>query len=254
MDQAAILRDYQELRHKSVAVNTRLVQSLNREEIGAAASALGMLHGKRIELETEDEISVVMDYAIHNPFRGGRNAVHRLLESNPFPDGSTELRLLRAMQNSHFTTFDVTLPIPGLGVRGLDGPTKTPIVIVDIGFSTTAEPGMVLATRIFSPGDGWWMTTGSALPLNNRALERIIIEFQDYMRQHGVEPPEPQRQRIITRACVASGASRHISYADIGEAASRSRPAASVRESPKPGRNDPCLCGSGKKYKKCCGR
>lgn len=22
---------------------------------------------------------------------------------------------------------------------------------------------------------------------------------------------------------------------------------------PKPGRNDPCLCGSGKKYKKCCG-
>jgi SEC-C motif-containing protein len=26
-----------------------------------------------------------------------------------------------------------------------------------------------------------------------------------------------------------------------------------VRSTPKPGRNDPCLCGSGKKYKKCCG-
>lgn len=26
------------------------------------------------------------------------------------------------------------------------------------------------------------------------------------------------------------------------------------RESPKIGRNDPCVCGSGKKYKKCCGR
>jgi hypothetical protein len=26
------------------------------------------------------------------------------------------------------------------------------------------------------------------------------------------------------------------------------------REQPKPGRNEPCLCGSGKKYKKCCGR
>ena len=25
------------------------------------------------------------------------------------------------------------------------------------------------------------------------------------------------------------------------------------RESPKVGRNDPCLCGSGKKFKKCCG-
>lgn len=27
-----------------------------------------------------------------------------------------------------------------------------------------------------------------------------------------------------------------------------------VREAPKTGRNDPCTCGSGKKYKKCCGQ
>ena len=27
-----------------------------------------------------------------------------------------------------------------------------------------------------------------------------------------------------------------------------------VRAEPKVGRNDPCICGSGKKYKKCCGR
>jgi SEC-C motif-containing protein len=27
-----------------------------------------------------------------------------------------------------------------------------------------------------------------------------------------------------------------------------------VREQPKTGRNDPCPCGSGKKFKKCCGR
>lgn len=26
-----------------------------------------------------------------------------------------------------------------------------------------------------------------------------------------------------------------------------------VHVKPKPGRNDPCSCGSGKKYKKCCG-
>ena len=27
-----------------------------------------------------------------------------------------------------------------------------------------------------------------------------------------------------------------------------------VRDTPKVGRNDPCPCGSGKKYKKCCGK
>ena len=36
-----------------------------------------------------------------------------------------------------------------------------------------------------------------------------------------------------------------------GEAAPVVKPI--VREAPKVGRNDPCPCGSGKKYKKCCG-
>ena len=27
-----------------------------------------------------------------------------------------------------------------------------------------------------------------------------------------------------------------------------------TRDAPKIGRNDPCPCGSGKKYKKCCGK
>mgnify|MGYP001591386874 FL=1 len=31
------------------------------------------------------------------------------------------------------------------------------------------------------------------------------------------------------------------------------KPQTIIRESPKIGRNDPCVCGSGKKYKKCCG-
>ena len=32
------------------------------------------------------------------------------------------------------------------------------------------------------------------------------------------------------------------------------RPQTQRHETPKVGRNDPCPCGSGKKYKKCCGR
>ncbi len=27
-----------------------------------------------------------------------------------------------------------------------------------------------------------------------------------------------------------------------------------VRTTPKVGRNDPCICGNGRKYKKCCGK
>ena len=27
-----------------------------------------------------------------------------------------------------------------------------------------------------------------------------------------------------------------------------------IRDSPKVGRNDPCICGNGRKFKKCCGK
>ncbi|MDG2214646.1 MAG: SEC-C metal-binding domain-containing protein, partial [Verrucomicrobiota bacterium] len=39
--------------------------------------------------------------------------------------------------------------------------------------------------------------------------------------------------------------------AEVSDEEVRARP---VRSGPKVGRNDPCTCGSGKKYKKCCGR
>ena len=40
---------------------------------------------------------------------------------------------------------------------------------------------------------------------------------------------------------------------DDGEVLHAAREGSFIREEPKVGRNDPCPCGSGKKYKKCCG-
>ncbi len=40
----------------------------------------------------------------------------------------------------------------------------------------------------------------------------------------------------------------------VSEAAAALEKAKPVRTGPKVGRNDPCPCGSGKKYKHCCGR
>jgi predicted Zn-dependent protease len=41
---------------------------------------------------------------------------------------------------------------------------------------------------------------------------------------------------------------------DVYPSAPAKEPPDVLRADPKPGRNDPCPCGSGKKYKKCCGR
>jgi preprotein translocase subunit SecA len=66
------------------------------------------------------------------------------------------------------------------------------------------------------------------------------------------EPPEALRQRRMPRrptALTFTGPNQGAAAA--GEEAAKAKPM--VRDQPKTGRNEPCPCGSGKKYKKCHG-
>ena len=77
--------------------------------------------------------------------------------------------------------------------------------------------------------------------------EMINAIRQDTMRMMftvKIKTGEPQRERVA-KPTEMSG-----SGPSDGSDARRREP---VRKDKKPGRNDPCPCGSGKKYKKCCG-
>jgi preprotein translocase subunit SecA len=57
-----------------------------------------------------------------------------------------------------------------------------------------------------------------------------------------------------TPAAAPGGPARGQASDLVSEAASAMEKARPVRAGPKVGRNDPCPCGSGKKYKHCCGK
>ncbi|MEO6026045.1 MAG: preprotein translocase subunit SecA [Candidatus Binatia bacterium] len=61
-------------------------------------------------------------------------------------------------------------------------------------------------------------------------------------REEDVERMEEKQQRQAAKVSMSHGSEPVAPQPD-----------ASKREAPKVGRNDPCVCGSGKKYKKCCG-
>lgn len=75
------------------------------------------------------------------------------------------------------------------------------------------------------------------------------------------EPMTAEKSDELLQSMLA-GAARAYRYfksdrqaqAGASAAARTPRTAPFEREGPKVGRNDPCPCGSGKKYKKCCGR
>jgi preprotein translocase subunit SecA len=61
----------------------------------------------------------------------------------------------------------------------------------------------------------------------------------------------PMRERETEELENLHRKQQHISY---GRGKDNNKPKTFKRKEKKVGRNDPCPCGSGKKYKKCCGR
>jgi preprotein translocase subunit SecA len=81
--------------------------------------------------------------------------------------------------------------------------------------------------------------------------ERIRGEVVRYAFQ--LEPmSEEERQAQLARQRAEAERTQRIAAAAGG--ATATAPATVVRSTEKVGRNDPCPCGSGRKYKKCCGR
>ncbi|MBD5417143.1 MAG: preprotein translocase subunit SecA [Desulfovibrio sp.] len=84
-----------------------------------------------------------------------------------------------------------------------------------------------------------------------RALTRVRVQL--------VSPEEEEARAQAEREAMAREF-RHreepaeLSYSGGGETVGEAPARKPVRAAPRVGRNDPCPCGSGKKYKKCCGR
>lgn len=82
-----------------------------------------------------------------------------------------------------------------------------------------------------------------------RALTRVRVQV--------MSPEEEEARAEAERAAMAEEFRHHddnrsLSYSASGQVeAEKPKPA---KAAPRVGRNDPCPCGSGKKYKKCCGR
>jgi uncharacterized protein YecA (UPF0149 family) len=72
------------------------------------------------------------------------------------------------------------------------------------------------------------------------------------------QTPRQERHDSVSLATVAQAAEPEAAAEMARQAPRESRGGEGVahtvrRAAPKVGRNDPCPCGSGKKYKKCCG-
>ena len=100
------------------------------------------------------------------------------------------------------------------------------------------------------------MTGGVGLPITTEARETVYRRLAaEGVLVDGTITDRRRMALVTVRACLETGAAEHVAYEDPRGHARRNDTAghAPGRSIPAPGRNDPCPCGSGKKYKKCCG-
>src|SRR3989304_2643233 len=168
-----IVAHYQRLRPIRLRLNNELVRRLSRDVLKDGAKRIGILRGGRFVFDNEDETSVLMDYCIYAVYREGRNAVEQYLCNCPPDPESDEMACLRAMQHATYALVAVLRVDPGVGCHVRNLFTEETRLLVDIGFSETAQPGTLMATRILDYGD-FVTTSGAALPLgilDNGALD-----------------------------------------------------------------------------------
>ena len=244
---------YRRLRGAQKDLHRELMNFLPRNAVAECGTVLGIYKNDMLAFGSESETNVLMDYCLYDYRWDGHNTIERYIEQNTIEAGTDRGTLLDAMLKHRFSLFMVDNVVRGVGVetrdllRGDDG------FIIDIGLSETAVKGFVLASRIISPGDSRFsMTTGAGLPVNRPMLERISREIP---QQFGKTTAEIARMSpdkaaelsaAVVRILLDGYAASHITHEDPPERTTVARPNIS--------RNDPSPCGSGKKYKKCCGR
>lgn len=198
---------YRRLRRQGVEFTAPLLEALPKEIMDHAAEELGILERGVYVFESEEELNVLMDHALHYAPPGKEPFVASYFRSNPPPPGSDDEVLARAMLGARFVLALVVERFPGFGLEVRDLLTGEPFLVADIHFSQSKCLGLTLAGRLH-PLDDFWMFSGAMVPV---AHEDVFAEIAQYFdRVLGGWRPlaglAPDRQRLaesfILRTCL----------------------------------------------------
>lgn len=254
-DRSELLDRYRQIRAVRFRLNNLLVTTVPKKTLDECGRILGFLRKGVLVFETEDETALLMDYCLYYPGPDGRNLVAKYLEKSPPPAASEEMTALQSMTLAYYSLFHIVDLERGVGVSVRDVLRDETGFIVDVGLGNTAKRNIMVATRVI-PVEGFLSTGGAGLPVDASAAKRIFpvmkkagydLETFDFQ---GITPwQEAELAALVIRECRSTRMTSHIAYAEPGSPA---RPAIGGSPVRRIGRNDPCPCGSGKKFKVCC--
>jgi hypothetical protein len=208
----AVLSRYRRLRAISIDHNGELVRRLSRNAILQCARRLGLALGRTVILDSDDELVLALDLAIHTAPAGRSRSIDRYAKSAPFAAGSDEALVLDAMRQARFAVVMVQRlhEVAGLIVR--DVARDEDVWLVDEALEQCADEGMVLATRLLTP-EPFSMTAGVTVPLDPESLANVLDALPNWGDKTLREAVGDRRfAAAVYREAVCSALMRRVRY------------------------------------------
>jgi hypothetical protein len=174
---------YIRLRAVNKKINAELPGFLHKNEISRCAKDLGCLQKKTLVLNSEDDLSVLMDYCIHNP-SGKKSCIDSYIERSSFEPVSDEMMLLKALRESFFSILQVNSTEKGYLCHVEDILRGQNITLLDIGLGSSAPPGTLVAARLIKmPASRYYMTTGAPMLIREpHAIGAVATTLRAFTR------------------------------------------------------------------------
>ncbi len=213
---------------------------------------VAVLAGDQLELLE----AMVLDQQLDDSVRWAvAGAIPRLVKEGKLPRGDAVERLMRLLRAARAADDDwaATIVVSELG-------DLNPLEVMDeirAAFADGAVDESVIDLGCF---DDWLLhpeSPGSCPELENTRSAYVSDTVEELRRWYGFSQQALEDRRRYEQQTVQrerERAKRDDETADRWSAAPTYIPPADTirKEAPHVGRNDPCPCGSGKKYKKCC--
>jgi hypothetical protein len=224
---------------------TRCVPPGLLREIGGSlgwVGASGTLH-----VPCEDAVGPFLDLCVHT----GEVGEHAFLAHFRLRQGETgdpmlapdEYEMLDLLEHAEHVVLRVEAQVADVGVHVTDALTGGTRFLMDQTLSREPDAVGVWVAAHLIPVGAFFMTTGALVTLGRLPTARMrgVLE-----QVRGSGPGSKMHPRHVARVVTALGLR-------VTLGAPTSMPSGRPPSAKGPGRNAPCPCGSGKKYKRCCG-
>lgn len=214
-----MLDRYRHLRAICTRHHTAALDHLARPAFLEQAKHLGLAYGKVLVAESEEEMTLIFDLAIHTAKPGRTRAIDRYAKAARFPAGSDEAQTLEAMRQARFSVWQIARRHETAGIVVTDLLRDRETWLVDEALTRCAQPGLAFAARLFWPTT-FALTCGVVVPVDAELIEDALFDGTAWLRHAEPEQlaDDPRFAATIYRTALDDGIMDHVAYQETAPA------------------------------------